>query len=93
MKTLIPCSVLVLGLAFAGSAQANTLAYNSKTTQNVAAVSSTGEAFTVTNQNSKAGSGLVGPTQEQAGKTNLRMVCSHRDEMSPETCGRHCSPA
>ncbi len=67
MKTLILSSALVLGLIFTGSAQADTAVYNSKTTQNVsfAASSSRGGAFDGSYLSSKAGSGLVGPSQEE----------------------------
>ncbi len=93
MKTLILASALVVGLAFTGPVKADTSAYNSKTTQNVSLAPSSGGAFDGTYLSSKAGSGLAGPTQEQAGKTDHRALCSHRDEMAPDICAHHCSPA
>jgi uncharacterized protein with FMN-binding domain len=90
MKALVLSSVLAIGLTFAGSAFADDQAYNSKTTQNVSMASSTGGAFDGTYLNSKGGSGLTGPTQTQAGVTAPELACSHRSQMSPETCTSHC---
>jgi hypothetical protein len=90
MKALALSSVLAVGLLFAGSALADPQAYSSKTTQNVSSAPSSGGAFDGTYLNSKGGSGLSGPTQEQAGKTDPRVACSHRSQMSPEACASHC---
>ncbi len=90
MKALVLSSVLAIGLAFAGSVLADNQVYNSKTTQNVSFASSTGGAFDGTYLSSKGGSGLTGPTQAQAGKTAPQVACSHRSQMSPETCANHC---
>jgi hypothetical protein len=67
MKTLILSSALALGLIFTGSAQAGTAVYNSKTTQNAsfATAHSGGGAFDGTCLSSKAGSRLIGPSQEE----------------------------
>ncbi len=94
MKALALSSVLAVGLFFAGFPAANAQVYNSKTTQNVSiASSSSGDAFDGTYLSSKGGSGLSGPTVAQAGKTDPRVACSHRSQMSPEACASHCPAA
>jgi hypothetical protein len=90
MKTLLLTSALAIGLTFTGSAKADASVYNSKTTQNVSFAPSSGGAFEGTYLSSKGGSGLSGPTQAQAGKTAPQVACSHRSQMSPETCANHC---
>ncbi len=90
MKALVLSSVLALGLAFAGSTMADAQAYNSKTTQNVSYAPPTGGAFDGTYLGSKGGSGLVGPTQAQAGKTAPQVACSHRAQMPASVCANHC---
>ncbi len=54
-------------LIFTGSAQAGTAVYNSKTTQNASLAASPyrGGGFDGSYLSSKAGSGLVGPSQEE----------------------------
>ncbi len=64
MKTLIVTSALAIGLILTGSAQANASIYNSKTTQNVSHAPASGGAFSGTYLSSKAGSGLVGPSED-----------------------------
>jgi hypothetical protein len=93
MKALALSSVLAVGLLFAGSALADTPVYNSKTSQNVTFAPSTGGSFDGTYLSSKSGSGISGPTQAQAGKTDKRVACSRRSQMSPETCAAHCGLA
>jgi hypothetical protein len=93
MKTLILSSALAVGLIFTATAKADPSVYNSKTTQNVSFASATGGAFDGTYLSSKAGSGLSGPTQAQAGKTAPQVACSRRAQMSPDTCARHCPMA
>ncbi|HEY0258132.1 MAG TPA: hypothetical protein VGC39_11860 [Candidatus Methylacidiphilales bacterium] len=93
MKTLAIASVLAVGLLFAGSASADTQIYSSKTTQNVSVASSSGGTFDGTYLSSKGGSGLSGPTVAEAGKTDPRVACSHRSQMSPEACTAHCPMA
>ena len=90
MKALALSSVIAVGLFFAGLAMANNQVYNSKITQNVSIASSSGGAFDGTYLSSKGGSGLTGPTQAQAGRTAPSVACSHRSQMSPETCANHC---
>jgi hypothetical protein len=65
MKTLILSSALALGLIFTESVQAGTVVYNSKTTQNISSAPASGGAFDGTYLSSKAGSHLVGPSQEE----------------------------
>ena len=91
MKALVLSSVLAIGLAFAGSAMADNQVYNSKTSQNVSLAPSTGGTFDGTYLSSKSGSGLTGPVN--GGITDKRVACSHRPQMSPETCAIHCGLA
>jgi hypothetical protein len=93
MKATALSTVLAVGLLFAGSAMADTQAYNSKTSQNVSIASTSGGAFDGTYLSSKGGSGLPGPTVAQAGKTAPQVACSHRSQMSPESCAMHCPSA
>jgi hypothetical protein len=93
MKALALSSVIAVGLLFAGSAMADTQIYNSKSTQNASFAPASGGSFDGIYLSSKGGSQLDGPTVAQAGKTDRRVACSRRSQMSPETCARHCSVA
>jgi hypothetical protein len=93
MKALALSSVIAAGLLFAGSALADTAVYNSKATQNVSFAPASGKAFDGTYISSKGGSQLNGPTVAQGGKTDRRVACSRRSQMSPEECSRHCGLA
>ncbi len=93
MKALVLSSIIAVGLLGAGSALADTQIYNSKTSQNVSFARASGGAFDGTYLSSKGGSLLDGPTVAQAGKTDKRVACSRRAQMSPETCALHCSLA
>jgi len=90
MKALVLFSIITVGIIPAGLAKADTQVYNSKTSQNVSIASSSGGSFDGTYLSSKAGSGISGPTQAQIGKTAPQVACSHRSQMSPETCASHC---
>jgi hypothetical protein len=91
MKTLVLSSVIAVGLLFAGSAMADTSAYNSKITQNISSAPASGSAFDGTYLSSKAGVGNSGPTVAQAGTTSRVVACSR--PMSADTCARHCGLA
>ena len=93
MKTLVLSSVIAAGLLFAGSAMADTSAYNSKTTQTVSSISapSNGGIFDASGLNSKNGSYLTGPSVAQAGKTSRTVACSR--PMDKATCAIHCGLA
>jgi hypothetical protein len=93
MKTLALSSVIAVGLLFAGSAMADTSAYNSKTSQILSSVSapSNGGIFDSSSLNSKGGSNLAGPSVAQAGKTSRTVACSR--PMDAATCARHCGLA
>ena len=91
MKALALSSVVAVGLLFAGSAMADNAVYNSKTSQNVSFAPASGGAFDGTYISSKGGSGLSGPTN--GGITDKRVACSHRSQMSPQTCAIHCGLA
>ena len=93
MKALALSSVIAVGLLFAGPALADTSVYSSKTSQNVTSASSSGGPFDGTYLSSKGGSGISGPTQAQAGKTDRQVACSRRSQMAPETCAMHCGVA
>jgi hypothetical protein len=93
MKALALSTVIAVGLLCAGSALADTAVYSSKTTQNVSFAPSSGGPFDGTYISSKSGSQLLGPTVAQAGKTDKRVACSRRAQMTPADCARHCSLA
>lgn len=76
---------------FAGSAMADTSAYNSKTTQTISTAPASGGVFDGTYLSTKSGVNPVGPTVAQAGKTSATVACSR--PMDASTCSRHCGLA